>query len=316
MYSDLAGKVAIVTGAGRRQGLGAAIARKLAADGVRLVIHDLGATKGDTAPAHGVGVLDEMHAVCDELRALGTEATPCTADMLVEKEVEALVAHAVSSFGRLDILINNAGVGFLFGPLLETTQERWDTVLGVNLRGCFFAMKHAARQMVKQGPQGDWGAGRIISIGSKAAKSASALTASYTASKHGLIGLTRSAAIELGPQRINVNAVCPNHVTTGLGAWQNDYMARMRGLSVDDYLAAMRGRIPLGRVGEVDDTAKALRVPVLGRGELHHRRGHERQRVARSITDGDSVGCGALATRVVRVVRGRAADAGVCVRRC
>lgn len=257
MYSDLENKVAIVTGAGRQTGLGAAIARKLGAEGARLVIHDIGRIHGENAPAHGVGLLEEMHGVCEELRAMGTQATPFSADMMREAEVEALVAHAVSTFGRVDILINNAGVGFLFGPLLETTQERWDTVLGVNLRGCFFAMKHAARQMVAQGPQGDWGAGRIVSIASKAAKSASALTASYTASKHGLIGLTRAAAVELGPQRINVNAVCPNHVTTGLGAWQNEYMAGRRGLSVDDYLAAMRGRIPLGRVGLVADTANA-----------------------------------------------------------
>ena len=257
MYADLQGKVAIVTGAGRRAGLGAAIARQLARDGARLVVHDLGRTGGATAPKHGVGVLDEMHAVCDEIRALGTEASPCTADMLVEAEVEAMIAHAVRTFGRVDILINNAGVGFLFGPLLETTQQNWDTVLGVNLRGCFFAVKHAARQMIAQGPQGDWGAGRIVSIASKAAKSASALTSSYAASKHGLVGLTRAAAVELGPQRINVNAVCPNHVTTGLGAWQNEFMAAKRGLSVDAYLAAMRGRIPLGRVGQQQDTANA-----------------------------------------------------------
>ncbi len=257
MYTDLNGKVAIVTGSGRRQGLGAAIARRLAADGARLVIHDLGRSGCETAPKHGIGELEEMHAVCAELRALGAEATACAADMLVEAEVQALVAHAVKSFGRLDILINNAGVGFLFGPLLEMTQQRWDTVLGVNLRGCFFAIKHAGKQMVAQGTQGDWGAGRIVSIASRAAKSASAMTSSYAASKHGLVGLTRAAAVELGPQRINVNAVCPNHVTTGLGAWQNEFMAAKRGLSVDDYLAAMRGRIPLGRVGMVADTANA-----------------------------------------------------------
>jgi NAD(P)-dependent dehydrogenase (short-subunit alcohol dehydrogenase family) len=257
VYPDLQGKVAIVTGAGRREGLGAAIARRLASEGVRVVVHDLGRTKGEVAPAHGVGVLDEMQAVCAELRALGSEASPFAADMMVEANVQALVGHAVQTYGRLDILINNAGVGYLFGSLFETTQERWDTVLGVNLRGSFFAIKHAARQMIAQGAQGEWGAGRIVSIASKAAKSGSALTAAYTASKHGLVGLTRALAIELGPNRINVNAVCPNHVTTGLGSWQNEYMASMRGLSVDDYLAAMRGRIPLGRVGLPSDTANA-----------------------------------------------------------
>jgi meso-butanediol dehydrogenase/(S,S)-butanediol dehydrogenase/diacetyl reductase len=257
VYPELQGKVAVITGSGRRGGLGAAIARRLASEGARIVLHDLGRTQGDTAPAHGVGQIDEMQAVADEIRSLGAEVSLCTADMRVESEVEALVAHATASFGRLDILINNAGVGFLFGPLLDTTEERWQTVLGVNLTGAFFALKHAARQMVRQSPHDGWGRGRIVSVASKAAKSASLYTGAYVTSKHGLIGLTRAGAVELGPQGITVNAVCPNHVTTGLGSWQNDFMAGMRGLSVEDYLAAMRGRIPLGRVGLTEDTAKA-----------------------------------------------------------
>jgi meso-butanediol dehydrogenase/(S,S)-butanediol dehydrogenase/diacetyl reductase len=83
------------------------------------------------------------------------------------------------------------------------------------------------------------------------------LTQAYTASKHALVGLTRSAALEFGQYRINVNAICPNHVTTQLGAWQNDFMANARGQTLDEYLAAMRSRIPLGRVGLVEDTANA-----------------------------------------------------------
>lgn len=257
MYPDLAGKVAIVTGAGRRKGLGEAIARKLASDGARLVIHDLGHVAGDMAPAHGVGGTDEMRAVVDDIRADGGEATSFAADMRDEAEVAALVGHAVATWGRVDIVVNNAGVGYLFGPLVDATQEMWDTVLNVNLRGSFFMMKHAAKAMLAQDIVEGWGRGRIVSIASRAAKSGSALTSSYVASKHGLVGLTRSAAIELGPQQITVNAVCPNHVTTGLGAWQNDYMAKARGQTLDEYMAAMRGRIPLGRVGEVEDTANA-----------------------------------------------------------
>lgn len=257
MYPDLDGKVAIVTGAGRHGGLGAAIARKLAEDGVRLVLHDLGQTKGDMAPEHGVGAASELEQVADELRTLHAGIVTHTADMRVESEVERLVARAVAEFGRLDILVNNAGVGYLFGPFVEQTQEKWDTVLDVNLRGAFFAMKHAIRQMQAQDEQPGWGRGRIVSIGSRGSKSGSALTSSYIASKHGLVGLTRSVAIEMGPSQINVNMVCPNHVTTGLGSWQNEYMAQMRGQSVEEYLEAMHGRIPLGRVGTPEDTANA-----------------------------------------------------------
>jgi len=257
MYPDLAGKVAIVTGSGRRSGLGEAMAKRLATEGAKVVIHDLGRPKGDTAPAHGVGTEDEMEGIAADIRAAGGEATAFAADMRVEADVAALVGHAVTTYGRLDILVNNAGVGFMFGPIVEMTEERWNTVLDVNLRGSFFAIKHAAQQMIAQGPQGDWGGGRIISIASKAGKSASALTSAYSASKHGLIGLTRAAALEFGPHKINVNAICPNHVTTQLGAWQNEFMSTARGQTLDEYLAAMRGRIPLGRVGLVEDTANA-----------------------------------------------------------
>jgi meso-butanediol dehydrogenase/(S,S)-butanediol dehydrogenase/diacetyl reductase len=251
MY-NLKGKVAIVTGAGRHHGLGEAMAKRLAADGAKVVLHDIGTLKGDIAPAHGVGQKAELDQIVDEIKAAGGDAAGFTGDMLVEKDVEALIAFTVKSFGRLDILVNNAGIGYLFGPLVDMTQEHWDAVLGVNLRGCFFGIKHAAKQMIKQG-QG----GRIISIASQAAKSGFAQAAAYSASKHGLVGLTRAAALELAQHKITVNAICPNHVTTGLGAWQNDFMSKAQGKSVDQYLADMRARIPMGRPGLVDDIAKA-----------------------------------------------------------
>ncbi len=257
MYPDIKGKVAIVTGAGRQGGLGAAIAQRLASEGASVVVHDIGSRMESDTKQDGLGIEAEMQAVADEIRNSGGEASICSADMRSEQQVQELVDFAVDTYGRLDVLINNAGVGFLFAPLLEMTQERWDTTMDVNLRGAFFALKWAAKQMVSQEADPDWGRGRIISIASRAAKSGSALTSAYTASKHGLVGLTRSAAVELGPQRINVNAVCPNHVTTGLGEWQNAFMAKARNQSVPEYLEAMRGRIPLGRVGLVEDTAKA-----------------------------------------------------------
>jgi meso-butanediol dehydrogenase/(S,S)-butanediol dehydrogenase/diacetyl reductase len=246
------GKVAIVTGAGRHKGIGEAVAKRLAQDGAKVVVHDIGVVKGDIAPTHGVGQKAELDQIVDEIRAAGGTAAACTGDMLVEKDVENLVAFAVKTYGRLDILINNAGIGYLFGPLVDTTQEHWDAVLGVNLRGCFFGIKHAARQMIRQGS-----GGRIVSIASQAAKSGFGHTAAYTSSKHGLVGLTRVAAIELAPHKITVNAVCPNHITTGLGSWQNDFMSKAQGKTLEQYLADMRARIPLGRTGLPEDIAKA-----------------------------------------------------------
>lgn len=251
MY-DLDGKVAIVTGAGRPKGLGEAMAKRLAQEGCKVVIHDIGEVKGEIAPKHGVGTSDDLQQVVADIKAEGGDAVGFAGDMLVESEVEEMVNFAVETYGRLDILVNNAGIGYLFGPLVETTQEQWDAVLGVNLRGCFFGMKHAAKQMIKQGE-----GGRIISIASQAAKSGFGQTAAYTSSKHGLVGLTRVGAIEFAPHNITVNAICPNHVTTGLGAWQNDFMSKAQGKSEEEYLADMRGRIPMGRVGLVDDIAKA-----------------------------------------------------------
>ncbi len=163
------------------------------------------------------------------------------------------MATAVAEFGALDILVNNAGIGFLMEPLIEMPKDRWQTVLEVNLMGAFLCSKHAARRMIAQG-----NGGRIVNIASVAAKSGSMHLAAYAASKHGMVGLTRSAALELGAHRITVNAVCPNHVTTGLGALQNEYRSKQRGQTVDEYLAEMRGRIPLGRVGLAEDTAKAV----------------------------------------------------------
>jgi meso-butanediol dehydrogenase/(S,S)-butanediol dehydrogenase/diacetyl reductase len=246
------GKVALCTGAGRRAGLGAAILRNLAADGCSVVFTDLLESSGALGERH-IGSTQEIEQLAAEVRAAGGSAECLSLDVRDETQVEAAIAATVARFERLDFLINNAGVGFLIEPLIETALDRWRTVIDVNLTGAFLCTKHAARQMIRQG-QG----GRIVNIASQAAKSGHLHMAAYTASKHGMIGLTRSAALELGPHAITVNAICPNHVTTGLGAVQNDYFAKLRGFADSEaYLQDMRQRIPLRRVGLTEDTAKA-----------------------------------------------------------
>jgi meso-butanediol dehydrogenase/(S,S)-butanediol dehydrogenase/diacetyl reductase len=246
------GKVALCTGAGRRAGLGAAILRALAAEGCRVVFTDLLHSTGPLAAGH-IGSAQEIEELAAEVRASGGSAECMSLDVRDEHQVEAVIAATVARFERLDFLINNAGVGFLIEPLIETAEDRWRTVLDVNLTGAFLCTKHAARQMIRQGH-----GGRIVNIASQAAKSGHLHMAAYTASKHGMIGLTRSAALELGPHGITVNAICPNHVTTGLGAVQNDYFAKLRGFADSAaYLQDMRARIPLRRVGLTEDTAQA-----------------------------------------------------------
>lgn len=252
MMPSLRGKVALVTGAARVGGLGRAIAARLAADGAAVMLTDIGAASGSHFAAAHVGTSIELDGAVGELRQRGLQVSGMVLDVRDETGWQQAVAETVRQFGRLDVLVNNAGIGYLMQLVTELTWSDWETVLAVNLGGPFLGTKHAATQMIAQG-----GGGRIINIASQAAKSGFPYAAAYTSSKHGLIGLTRATAVELGPHGITVNAVCPNHVTTGLGAWQNEFFAKKLGLTLDEYLASMRNRIPLGRPGLPDDTAAA-----------------------------------------------------------
>jgi len=249
MYA-LDGKVALVTGAGRHRGLGEAMAKRLAAEGAKVVITDIGAEKGQQFAAEHIGTTAEMDEIASEIVAAGGTATPHICDVLDEDQIAGAVKKTVDTYGRLDIMINNAGIGYLMTDILNLEQKDWDAVLNVNLRGVFFGIKHAAQQMIAQGDGGS-----IINIASQAAKRGFAGAAAYVSSKHGVVGLTRTAALEFGPHNIRVNSICPNHVTTGLGAWQNEHFSAAGGQSEDDYLSAMQSRIPLGRVGLTSDIA-------------------------------------------------------------
>lgn len=251
--NTLKGKVAVCTGSGRRGGLGAAILRRLAAEGCDVVVSDLGdSPEALLGPAH-IGATNEMDAVAAGLRETGARVAAIPCDVRREDSVRALIERTVAELGRLDILVNNAGVGYLMKPFTENSLEEWQLVLDVNLTGAFLCSKYAAMEMRRAGR-----GGRIINIASQAAKSGFPHLAAYVASKHGLVGFTRSIAIELGGDAITVNAVCPNHVTTGLGARQNEYYAALQGQTTDEFMAAMRRRIPLGRPGLPEDTAAAV----------------------------------------------------------
>jgi len=248
------GKTAVVTGSGRRKGLGEAIALRLASEGAAVVISDICEPADPATPAEHIGATAEMEAIAADIRKGGGAASTKVCDVRDLEQMRALARHARETHGSLDIWVNNAGIGYIMKPLLDVTADDWRAVIDVNLTGCFFGIKAAAELMVEQGK-----GGRIINIASQAAKSGFPHAQAYTSSKHGLVGLVRSAAIELGPHQITVNNVCPNHVTTGLGAWQNEYFSKVVGAaSVKDYLKAMADRIPLKRPGKPEDTAKAV----------------------------------------------------------
>jgi meso-butanediol dehydrogenase/(S,S)-butanediol dehydrogenase/diacetyl reductase len=252
MMRRFEGKTVVVTGSGRRKGLGQAILQRFADEGANCVVSDLG-QPAEHLGASDIGTTAEMEEVAEELRGRGVRVETIPCDVRKEEDCERLVSRAVEVFGTLDILVNNAGIGYIMKPLLETSGSEWEAVIGVNLSGAFYCTRAAARHMVERG-----GGGRIINIASQAAKSGFPHMAPYCSSKHGMIGLTRSNAVELGKHGITVNAICPNHVTTGLGAKQNEYFSKLLGFdSVEAYLDNMAARNPMGRPGLPTDTAAA-----------------------------------------------------------
>ncbi|WP_228242456.1 SDR family NAD(P)-dependent oxidoreductase [Porphyrobacter sp. GA68] len=235
------GKTVIVTGSGKERGLGQGILQRFADEGANCVVSDR-------------LIDEEAKGVADSLRERGAQVAEIACDVADAQQCRTLVAQTVERFGTVDVFVNNAGVGFKMRPLLEVdTSDEWDQVLAVNLSGAFYCTQAAARTMVDQG------GGRIIMIASQAAKTGFPHLPAYVSSKHGMIGLTRAAAVELGRHGITVNAVCPNHVTTGLGEQQNAYFAKLLGFdSVAAYLANMAARNPMGRAGLPTDTAAAV----------------------------------------------------------
>jgi meso-butanediol dehydrogenase/(S,S)-butanediol dehydrogenase/diacetyl reductase len=253
MYRSLNNKVAVVTGSGRRKGIGEAIVRKLASEGCNLVISDIGISKGNHFAEEHIGTSDEMESIASELRQVGVKVITVPCDVRSEQEVAMMFEKTMNELGAPDILVNNAGVGYIMEPFTEFKESSWNTVLDVNLKGAFLCSKHAALAMIAHNK-----GGTIINIASQAAKSGFPFAAAYTASKHGLVGLTRSNAVELGKFGIRVNAVCPNHITTGLGHWQNKFFSAKLGLDYDAYLQAIKDKNPLGRTGLAEDIANAV----------------------------------------------------------
>lgn len=247
------GKTAVITGSGREKGLGQAIAIKLASEGANIVVSDIGRSRDKATEDIHIGSTDAMEAVAKDLRKYGVNVTTCVADVRVQADMQALAAHAVAEHGSLDIWVNNAGIGYIMSSIFDVTEDDWRAVIDVNLTGCFWGLQAAAKVMVAQ-----QAGGRIINIASQAAKSGFPFAQAYCSSKHGLVGLARSASIELGPENITVNNVCPNHVTTRLGDWQNKFTSEALGLTEEEYLQRMRDKIPMRRVGRPEDTANAV----------------------------------------------------------
>jgi 2-dehydro-3-deoxy-D-gluconate 5-dehydrogenase len=232
---DLGGKVALVTGAA--QGFGFACARRLAEAGAAVVL-------ADRRP-------DRLDAARARLTEAGRTVATAAGDVSVEADVDLLIGTAVGRFGRLDVLVNNAGVFSNF--LLEhLTPAEFHRILGVNVGGAFLCIRAAAARMRDQG-----NGGSIINISSIDAihPSGSGLS-HYGTSKHAIWGLTKTMALELGPDRIRVNAIAPGPSLTE-GAVEFVRAGAPEGIDVDAQWAAYEARIPLRRLAHPDDVARA-----------------------------------------------------------
>jgi NAD(P)-dependent dehydrogenase (short-subunit alcohol dehydrogenase family) len=232
--TSLRGKAAVITGGGR--GIGQAIARRLAEAGADLVIGDLNEQSAiDTA--------------ADMRHRFEVRTTSAPLDVTSSQSVAALAELADSTFGRLDIWVNNAGT-FPPADLIETTDEQWELVQNVNLRGTFFGCREAGRRMAKAG------SGVIVNITSVSGYRGRASVGHYGAAKHGVVGLTKSLAVELGPKGVRVVAVSPCMTETpGL---QEQREASQQGDSFLEMQARVRSTIPLNRFGHPDDIARAV----------------------------------------------------------
>jgi len=233
MKNDGSGlKVALVTGAA--QGIGQAIARRLARDGYAVAIVDINA--------------DALADVQREIEELGAPVLCLSADLSQLEGVQKVISRA-AEWGPLTALVNNAG-RVNTKPYLEVREEDWDSILTLDLKTVFFAMQYAAKYM-----QAD---SRIVNISSISGRSGRADQAPYAAAKAGVISLTRSAALAFASQGITVNAVCPGVVDTPITRRIHEIRASALGIKPEESLARMIARIPLGRIESPEDVAGAV----------------------------------------------------------
>ena len=246
--SRLKGKVALVTGSGRKNGIGSVCARRLAGEGASVVVTDIDSSFSDF-PSYKVGSGDELAEVADEIRALGVEALPLFADVSDPESVQSLVSRAKETFGRIDILVNNAGCSPGPAPLTQFTLAAWEKTLAVNLTGTFLCCREVAPLMIENG------GGKIVNISSRAARRGALWMHAYSASKAGMLGLNSSMALELAPYNICVNALLPGDIETELKQWGLEMEAHVKGTTVEALKDEIARATPLGRLGTPEDVA-------------------------------------------------------------
>ena len=221
---NLTDKVAIVTGASR--GIGEAIAKQLSSCGAKIILIARNS--------------DQLVAVKETIISNGGIAESIAGDVSNLNSISEIVTNTIDKWGRIDILVNNAGI-VRDNIIMRMKEDDWDSVMNINLKGCFNGIKSVARPMIKNK------AGRIINITSVIGQIGNAGQSNYAASKAGIMGLTKSMAKELGSRNITVNAVAPGYITTDMTNELNDEVKEQ-----------LKSSIPLGRLGTPDDVANLV----------------------------------------------------------
>ena len=247
MY-QLDGKVAIVTGAGGKQGIGRSIAVRLASEGASVAVCDLNDA--------GTPGWDGISSVVDEIKRKGVGSLGLTGSVSNSNDVASLVEATLSEFGKIDILVNNAGApaGPDRVPVVDLEEDVWDQVISVNLKGTFLMSQAVSRHMIQRG-----GGGKIINMSSVSGKKGAARFAAYCSSKFGVIGFTQSLALEMAEHNVTVNAICPSLIETERVYGMASALKPTPEISTEEWRDVMVERAgasnPLGRIGQAQDVA-------------------------------------------------------------
>lgn len=252
MSASPQGRVVVVAGGARSGGMGRAIAESFLRLGDSVVLSDVGAPL-ESHPDYEVAPPEHLQEAASELAALGP-VLPVACDVTDEQQVIALFDAAVAELGRVDVLVNCAGLAIGLTPVTELTLRDWQVNIDVMATGAFLVAREAARRMVPQR------SGRIITIASQAGKTGMPLLVAYSAAKFAVIGLTQSMAAELGEHGVTVNAICPGTIDTPLLAVEGGVyrtFSRAAGRTEDDYRKRLARQIPARRFGTPEDIAAA-----------------------------------------------------------
>jgi 3-oxoacyl-[acyl-carrier protein] reductase len=246
----MASRIALVTGCGRALGIGGAAARALAASGHTVVVADVAQRGVADASQESGTALGGLDALVAELRGRPGEAAAVIGDVSSPTDTSRMVEEVVDRYGRLDVLVNAAGApqGEEFADVADVSLEAWERVLAINLTGAFLVTQAAVPAMRSNG----WG--RIVHVSSLAGRTGYARQAAYSASKAGLLGLTRSVALDVARDGITVNAVCPGWIRTS----RTYNSARRVDEDVERELARREARVPVGRLGAAEDVAATI----------------------------------------------------------